>query len=84
MVRQLLAVHAENEDLLSIGAYRHGNNRSLDTAVQMGAAIDQFLRQETTESSTLEEVLQAVTTLAKQCQLTAESGERKEEQRAEG
>ena len=75
VVRQLLAVHAENEDLLSIGAYRQGNNRSLDTAVQMRAAIDQFLRQQTTESSTLEEVLQAVTTLTRQCQRSAESGE---------
>jgi hypothetical protein len=47
----------------------------------MRAAIDQFLRQQTTESSTLEEVLQAVTTLTRQCQaLTkAESGEQRAE-----
>ncbi len=77
VVRQLLAVHAENEDLLSIGAYRQGNNRSLDTAVRMQGAIDQFLRQQTTESSTLEEVLQEITSLTRQCQLSAESGERK-------
>src|SRR5690606_25739952 len=42
-VRRLLSVYAENEDLLSIGAYRRGSNRTLDTAVEMREAIDGLL-----------------------------------------
>ena len=44
-IRQLLSAHAENEDLLSIGAYRRGSNRTVDVAVEMREAIDALLRQ---------------------------------------
>jgi flagellum-specific ATP synthase len=73
VLRQLLAIHAENEDLLSIGAYRQGNNQTLDMAVQMHDAINQFLRQQTKEASTLDEVHQAMTTLTSQCQQRVQS-----------
>ena len=68
VLRQLLAVHAENEDLLSIGAYRQGNNKTLDVAVQMREAINQLLQQQTNESSNLEKVKEAVIVLGQQCQ----------------
>jgi flagellum-specific ATP synthase len=64
VLRQLLAVHAENEDLLSIGAYRQGNNKTLDVAVQMRDAINQLLQQQMNESSNLEKVKEAVIALA--------------------
>jgi flagellum-specific ATP synthase len=64
VLRQLLAVHAENEDLLSIGAYRQGNNKTLDVAVQMRDAINQLLQQKMNESSNLEKVKEAVIALA--------------------
>ena len=44
-IRQLLAAYAEHEDLLSIGAYRRGSNRTVDAAVDMREAIDGLLRQ---------------------------------------
>ena len=68
VLRQLLAVHAENEDLLSIGAYRQGNNKTLDVAVQMREAINQLLQQQTNESSNQEKVKEAIITLGQQCQ----------------
>ena len=73
VIRQLLAIHAEHEDLLSIGAYRQGNNQTLDIAVKMRGAIDQFLQQQTNEPSTLNEVHQALTALSGQCQQGVES-----------
>src|SRR4029079_12025062 len=45
MIRQLLAAYAENEDLISIGAYRRGSQRAVDAAIEMREAIDNTLRQ---------------------------------------
>ena len=68
ILRQLLAVHAENEDLLSIGAYRKGSNPLLDVAVAQRDQINGLLQQRTDEQVTLEEVQQSVVALAKQCE----------------
>ncbi len=67
-LRQLLAIYAENEDLLSIGAYRQGSNKPLDVAVEMRDQFDQLLRQKVEVSTTLDEIGQAVVALAKQCE----------------
>lgn len=67
-LRQLLAVHAENEDLLSIGAYRQGSNRSLDVAIELREQFDRLLQQQVNESTTHDQMSQAVIALAKQCQ----------------
>ena len=39
-IRELLAAYAENEDLITIGAYRKGANRTLDAAVEMRDEIN--------------------------------------------
>ena len=44
-IRQLLSAHSEHEDLLSIGAYRRGTNRTVDVAVETRDAVDSLLRQ---------------------------------------
>ncbi len=67
-IRQLLAAHAEHEDLLSIGAYRRGSNRAVDTAVEMREAIDELLRQPVDQATSFEQVVEQVTNLAAQCQ----------------
>ncbi len=54
LVRELLAAHRENEDLISIGAYRRGSNRAVDLAIEHWEPLDQFLRQGTQEQSTVE------------------------------
>ena len=67
VIRQLLAVLQENEDLLSIGAYRQGTNREIDVAVAMKEEINGLLRQQVDEHSSLEDVRAAVLQLAQKC-----------------
>ncbi len=50
-VRELLAVHREHEDLISVGAYRKGSNRELDVALELLGPIQQFLRQRPDEAA---------------------------------
>lgn len=45
LIRQMMSVHQENQDLLSIGAYKSGSNPQLDTAIKHIDAINQLLRQ---------------------------------------
>ena len=54
--RDLLAVHRQNQDLISIGAYVAGMNPKLDRAVQVLPRLESFLRQghrETPDASAL-------------------------------
>jgi flagellum-specific ATP synthase len=67
-IRQLLAAYAENEDLLSIGAYRKGSNRVVDVAVEMRVAIDGLLRQAVDTSVPFEKSVEKLNVLAAQCQ----------------
>jgi FliI/YscN family ATPase len=67
-IRQLLAAYAEHEDLLSIGAYRRGSNRTVDAAVDMRDAIDGLLRQSVDAALPFEQVVERLTNLAAQCQ----------------
>jgi flagellum-specific ATP synthase len=67
-IRQLLAAYAEHEDLLSIGAYRRGTNRAVDTAVEMRDAIEALLRQATDQSAPFEKTSERLVALAAQCQ----------------
>ncbi|QEG33053.1 FliI/YscN family ATPase [Bythopirellula goksoeyrii] len=66
-LRQLLSLLHDNEDLLSIGAYRKGTNRELDVAVAMKEAIHELLRQTVDTHQSLAEVQGAVTALAQTC-----------------
>jgi len=45
-IRNMLAVHQENRDLLSIGAYKSGSNPALDESIRHIDAINQLLQQE--------------------------------------
>ena len=51
VMRQLLAALRENEDLISVGAYRPGSNPTLDLALAMQNEIDAFLQQPVDQSS---------------------------------
>ena len=46
LILQLLAAHAESEELINIGAYARGSNPICDVAIDMKPAIDAFLRQD--------------------------------------
>ncbi len=39
-MRQLMAVYRDNEDLISIGAYKTGSNALVDRAIAMRASIE--------------------------------------------
>jgi flagellum-specific ATP synthase len=67
-IRQLLAAHAENEDLLSIGAYRRGTNRMVDVAVETRDAVNALLRQSIETALPFDKIVEQLTTLAAQCQ----------------
>jgi flagellum-specific ATP synthase len=67
-IRQLLSAYVEHEDLISIGAYRRGTHRSVDTAIEMREAIDDFLRQPVGESAAFKAIADRLTTLAATCQ----------------
>jgi flagellum-specific ATP synthase len=67
VVRELLATYAENEDLITIGAYRKGANRTLDVAVEMRDEINRYLRQEVDERVGIEQVRRDLVALAGKC-----------------
>ncbi len=65
-LRRLLAAYHENEDLLSIGAYRRGTNRTVDAAVDMREAIDALFCQATEEALPQDQVVSQLVALAAQ------------------
>jgi flagellum-specific ATP synthase len=45
LIRSLMAIYKENEDLINIGAYTRGSNPTIDRAIQMRPLIEAFLAQ---------------------------------------
>lgn len=68
VIRELLAVYAENEDLVTIGAYRKGANRTLDAAVEMRDEINALLKQSTDDRPEFEQVRRDLAALASKCE----------------
>jgi flagellum-specific ATP synthase len=68
VIRQLLAAYAEHEDLLSIGAYRRGTNRVVDTAIEMRDAIEGLSRQAIDQSAPFDTLVEQTINVAAQCQ----------------
>jgi flagellum-specific ATP synthase len=56
-IRRLMAVYAEAEDLINVGAYHAGSNPAIDEAIAKREAIEAFLTQEVGEKSVLRETL---------------------------
>ncbi len=67
-VRQLLSAYSEHEDLLSIGAYRRGTNRTVDVAVESREAVDTLLRQSIDSALPYDKTIEQLIALATQCQ----------------
>jgi F0F1-type ATP synthase beta subunit len=55
MIRRSMAVYAEAEELINVGAYRAGSNPAIDEAIAKHQPIEEFLIQEVTERSSLED-----------------------------
>lgn len=54
-LREILAVHAEAEDLIRIGAYARGSSPQIDCAVELMPSLLAFLRQNSGERATFAE-----------------------------
>jgi flagellum-specific ATP synthase len=67
VVRELLAAYRDHEDLISIGAYRRGSNRAVDLAIDMLEPIQNYLRQDRTEASSVESAREGLLELRRQC-----------------
>lgn len=57
-LRNMLAVYKDNEDLISIGAYKSGSNSELDNAIAHMKRIDEFLIQKVDEPSPFDQTVE--------------------------
>ncbi len=55
MAREMLATYSEAEDLINIGAYVSGTNAKLDRAIYVHELLENFLRQDVEDRSTIAE-----------------------------
>jgi flagellum-specific ATP synthase len=65
-MREILAVYAEAEDLINIGAYEHGANARIDYAITVIEPIRRFLRQGIDEKVSLVETQTAMAQIFRQ------------------
>lgn len=56
-LRNLLAVHTKNEDLINIGAYVNGSDPMCDKAIMLKDEIDSFLKQSTKDKINYDETI---------------------------
>ena len=63
-VRQALAALEESRDLIELGAYTAGTNKSLDAAIRMRPEINDFLRQDTSSGFSIAESLARLQAIA--------------------
>lgn len=63
-IRAMLSNYQEMEDYINIGAYTPGKNQELDEAVKKNQFIKQFLRQDVTDKSSLEDTKKWLAQLA--------------------
>ncbi len=63
-VREILAIHAEAEDLIRIGAYARGSSPQVDRAIELMPSVLAFLRQGVGERNTLAETRERMEKIA--------------------
>lgn len=64
-IREMLAVYKKNEDLINIGAYVKGSNKTVDTAISMMDEINSFLTQSVDEKIDYRQTVEELLELAK-------------------
>lgn len=57
-LKSLLSKYSENEDLISIGAYKRGSSQEIDEAIDLYPKITDFLRQQMEEKVTFQQTLE--------------------------
>lgn len=63
-VRNLMAIYRQYEDLVTVGAYRSGQNPELDRAIHHRPSIERLLRQTVEDPTPFPTTQEALTTLA--------------------
>lgn len=56
-LKENMAIYAESEDLINVGAYIKGSNPKIDKAIQLNNPINKFLRQNVMDHFTFEETI---------------------------
>lgn len=64
LIRRHMAVYAESEDLITVGAYQKGSNPQIDQAIEKHTDIEDFLIQEETDPSPINNTIKRLGTLA--------------------
>ena len=67
-LRDLLGGYRDHEDLISIGAYHQGSNKTVDAAIRLRGEIDRYLRQPVEQCSTLAEAREGLLRLYRQAE----------------
>jgi flagellum-specific ATP synthase len=65
-IRDLLGAYRDHQDLISIGAYRRGSNKTVDAAIDMQDQLNNYLRQPVEQPSTLADARQQLLQLYQQ------------------
>jgi FliI/YscN family ATPase len=63
-MRRALATYRDSEDLIQLGAYAAGSNPALDMSIQLRPEMLEFLRQDHTTNTPLDETLQRLDDIA--------------------
>ena len=63
-VRRLMAVYAEQEDMINVGAYQKGTSPEIDAAIDSHDAIEEFLTQEVSASTNLADTLRELSAVS--------------------
>ena len=63
-IRKIMSLYQENQDLISIGAYKTGTNPDLDLAIKKMDSVNKFLQQTVDEKSTLEGAIEQMKEIA--------------------
>ncbi|NLM01328.1 MAG: FliI/YscN family ATPase [Treponema sp.] len=58
IMRKYIATYANNEDMISVGAYQKGSDADIDKAIELHPAIEEFLIQEEFEKVSIVETIQ--------------------------
>ncbi|WP_018932673.1 flagellar protein export ATPase FliI [Gracilibacillus lacisalsi] len=64
-IRSILATYDDNQELIQIGAYKRGSNKSVDQAIQLQPGILNVLKQDMNENADEKTALQQLQELAK-------------------
>ena len=81
-IKNMIAVYREAEDLINIGAYKHGANPEIDRAVLLHPSIQSFLKQKQIESYSFDETLEMLTDIAGSGERRADKRERRADRKS--